>query len=121
MSNAVAVAKSGPAAYWAAMSPEERSKEMRRRGRVGRARAAAGKLKRRKAVPRDKQHTQAGEGSVALDTHAAYLFGKTEALIEYYAAGAGVPRAALALRVAELLRRKEGGSVLGSQHRVSRV
>lgn len=40
------------------------------------------------------------------DSHIAYCFGRTEAFIEYYADGAGVPREALAIGVASLLRRK---------------
>jgi hypothetical protein len=49
-----------------------------------------------------------------LDTHVAYLFGKVETLVEYYASSNGLSYAALATGVSRLLHHHERGKVVGA-------
>lgn len=51
---------------------------------------------------------QEGHSKDGLEAHAAYLFGKCETIIEYYASSNGIPQQALAERVSTLLRHPQG-------------
>jgi hypothetical protein len=101
-------------AYWASMTAAERSAELKRRI-AKRRRTAQAKKKQAKLTKAKQPHSKGGPAHVvAQDIHVAYCFGRTEAFLDHYASSAGVPRAALAHGVSELLRRQAHGQVLGS-------
>lgn len=95
-------------AYWDKMTPEQRSAEVKRRM------ANRTKKPKRKYTKRAKGHKPnkkgaSNDGSTQahdhIETHASYIFGKVETIIEYYANSNGIPKSTLAERVADLLRR----------------
>lgn len=77
----------GPKAYWAKLSPEQRSKEMRRRMKIRR------------------QHEQNGDahyGKVS-EVQLAYISGRVEEVIQSFARSQRVSYAELAERLGKLL------------------
>lgn len=134
----------GPKAYWAAMSAEDRSAEMKRRFLVRSANAngkpKAGKPKRGRRPKQTWTCKICGKTgfrnpqSVAVHTrnthpkgerdaqpsekdysnHVAYLYGKIETIVEYYSAGNALPISSLTEGLAELLRHQESRKVLGA-------
>jgi hypothetical protein len=77
----------GAKAYWAAMTPQQRSREMRRR---------------RKAASRKANHEEGTNGSVS-EIQLAYISGRVEEVIQSFARSQRVSYAELAERVGELL------------------
>lgn len=62
------------------------------------------KSDRRKAERRNDDGRTEAQEQVNLDSHAAYIFGKVETIIEYYANSNRISKPALTERVASLLR-----------------
>ena len=84
-----------------------------RAGRKRMAEIAAAKAKQRQPME--------SENGDSIEAHAAYIFGKTETLCEYYARSISIPFAALAARVATLLRHSQGGEVVGAHDQMPRA
>lgn len=77
---------------------------------------------KRKAVKRvPKKSRPSVAQAPALAEHIAYLAGKVETLLEYYARGNGLPESALAGGVASFIQHQARRPVLGTQHRVPGV
>lgn len=69
-----------------------------------------------------KRETEnAPEANQEIEQQIAYIFGRIEAQLEVYATNHRIPLPVLSSRLSELLRDKEGRTLLRSAHRVSRV
>jgi len=79
---------------------------------AGRKRIA--ELTRERHAAKRKAITHVPKEEAPLTLHTTYLFGRVETIIELYAAGIGLPKAALARGVGELLQHQASGAVLGA-------
>jgi len=93
----------GVAAYWAKMTPEQRSAEMRRRVQLG-MKQRKKKEKKRPTTTRPTKTTRRTHRASSQEEAFAFVAGRAVQFVHDLAEGYAIPRQLLAERVVELLR-----------------